>query len=211
MLREARIILPYDTGDGEADRKAHAFMAEQLTKHFGGFTVFSGQGAWAKDEKTIVYDEVKIYDVAAQVQRHPEDQLRRIAREAGMLLDQDSVYIRYADGKVDIIELRIAGSEAATQEAELSDAADWVAKQQKRLPQVGDIWETRCGALVAVLSQASVLDGGFNVVTLTRGQSARQVGIAHVVDLDGCILRDKTPAAYDLTRFKSRFVDDPAA
>lgn len=81
----------------------------------------------------------------------------------------------------------------------------------KRLPQVGDIWETRCGALVAVLSRASVLDGGFNVVTLTRGTSARQVGIAHVVDLDGCVLRDHTPAAYDLIKFKSRFVDDTTA
>jgi len=208
MLREARIILPYDTGDGEADRKAHTFLTEQLVKHFDGFTAHSGQGAWAKDAQTIVYDDVKIYDVAVDPDQSAA-RLHHMACEAGRMLKQDAVYIRYAGGDVEIAPLKPATEAQPAQEPWPESAT--IFPPSKRLPQVGDIWETRCGALVAVLSQASVLDGGFNVVSLTRGTTTRQPGTVNLVDLDGCVLRDHTPAAYDLIKFKSRFVDDDAA
>lgn len=197
MLREARIILPYDTGDGEADRKAHLYLTEQLVKHFGGFTVHSGQGAWAKDAQTIVYDEVKIYDVA--IDENEFQLFGDVAAAAGEMLNQDSVYIRAPTGNVEIVQIKTP-----------TEIAETVLgfPPAKRLPQVGDVWEVRCGALVAVLSQASILDGGFNVVSLTRGSTTRQPGMVNVVDLDGYVLRDHTPAAYDLVAFKRRFLDE---
>lgn len=210
MLREARIILPYDTGDGEADRAAHLYLTEQLTKFFGGFTVHSGQGAWAKDPQTIVYDEVRIYDVAIEDNNDTFARFSDIAVEAGHKLHQDSVYVRGPKGDVEIIPLKTPTDIATEhlQEAEPTDhLADGKTLGQKRLPAVGEIWETRCGALVAVLSAASILDGGYNVVSLTRGQTPRQPGVVNVVDLDGFILRDHTPAAYDLVRYKKRFDD----
>ena len=210
MLREARIILPYDTGDGEADRAAHLYLTEQLAERFGGFTVHSGQGAWAKDAQTIVYDEVRIYDLAIEHSVANNDALRDIASIAGCKLNRDAVHVRYTTQDVEIVALKTPTEIAVEtlQEAEPTDhLADGKILGQKRLPAVGEVWETRCGALVAVLSAASILDGGYNIVSLTRGTSARQPGIVNVVDLDGFILRDHTPAAYDLVLYRKRFDD----
>lgn len=82
---------------------------------------------------------------------------------------------------------------------------------QRRLPNVGEVWEATDGTRVAVLQQASILNGGYNVVTLTVGTHAMRVGFPYVVDLDGKFGRrnagDVSGHPLDLRRFVMRFVD----
>jgi hypothetical protein len=75
----------------------------------------------------------------------------------------------------------------------------------KRLPQVGEVWRNRGGALVAVMTAATILDGGFNVVTLSRSDTARNPGHVYLVDLDGHVHRDHSGAPGDLVTPVTRF------
>lgn len=79
----------------------------------------------------------------------------------------------------------------------------------KRLPQVGEIWLARDGATrIAVLKQATLLDGGFDCVTLTKGATALREGYPIVVDLDGRYIRGVPQESHplDLVQFHSCFL-----
>lgn len=79
----------------------------------------------------------------------------------------------------------------------------------KRLPRVGDIWLARDGATrIAVLKQATLLDGGFDCVTLNKGATALREGYAVVVDLDGRYIRGVPQESHplDLVTFHSSFL-----
>lgn len=79
----------------------------------------------------------------------------------------------------------------------------------KRLPQVGEIWLARDGATrIAVLKQATLLDGGFDCVTLTKGATALKEGYPIVVDLDGRYIRGVPQETHplDLAAFHSSFL-----
>lgn len=84
----------------------------------------------------------------------------------------------------------------------------------KRLPQVGEVWSTPSGSLAAVVSQATILDGGYNVVVLTKGSTTAMPGRTYVVDLDGNWLGSKEPVGdrhpLALARFVRRFDLDAA-
>lgn len=77
----------------------------------------------------------------------------------------------------------------------------------RRLPQVGDIWRTRSNALVAILKQASVLDGGFDTISLTKGDTAIHPGRPMLHDLDGKLYGGSKgePRPFDLAAFVTRF------
>ena len=74
---------------------------------------------------------------------------------------------------------------------------------------MGDIWRTVDGTLVAVLSPAAVLDGGFNVATLTSGTQVHRPGFPYLVNLDGGYGRrvagDPDDHPLTLKRFVKRF------
>lgn len=79
----------------------------------------------------------------------------------------------------------------------------------KRLPQVGEIWLARDGATrIAVLKQATLLDGGFECVTLTRGATALKEGYPIVVDLDGRYIRGVPQESHplDLAHYQFNFI-----
>lgn len=94
------------------------------------------------------------------------------------------------DGKhVPASEVRVAGS--------------------KRLPQVGEIWLARDGATrIAVLKRATLLGGGFDCVTLTKGATALKEGYPIVVNLDGRYIRGVPQESHplDLVTFHSSFL-----
>lgn len=77
----------------------------------------------------------------------------------------------------------------------------------KRLPQVGEVWRSRANVLVAVISQASVLDGGYNAVTLSKGDIAVGPGRTIILDLDGNTYGGSKgePRPLDLVTFVTRF------
>ena len=79
----------------------------------------------------------------------------------------------------------------------------------KRLPQVGEIWLARDGVTrIAVLKQATLLDGGFDCVTLTKGATALREGYPIVVDLDGRYIRGVPQETHplDLVTLHSSFL-----
>ena len=74
---------------------------------------------------------------------------------------------------------------------------------------VGEIWLARDGATrIAVLKQATLLDGGFECVTLTKGATALREGYPIVVDLDGRYIRGVPQESHplDLVQFHSCFL-----
>lgn len=130
----------------------------------------------------------------------------KTAKPAGTVEQRkiDGKWIVLKDGAV------IGGSHATEDEA-----LAWAEKFEqattpgaRRVPAVGDIWDARDGTRVAVLSPASVLDGGFNCISLTQGKSAIRPGYPYVTDLDGKVLRGGDgDSPFDLVRFVKAFVD----
>lgn len=80
-------------------------------------------------------------------------------------------------------------------------------KEGKRRPAVGDVWRTRANGLAAVLKPATVLDGGYNVVLLERGDMGVGVGYQYVVNIDGGLLRNGVDNVSDLVAFVRRWAD----
>lgn len=194
MLKEARIVMPIVIGSS-----AHGSMQDALLQAFGGFTSYQGQGQWLDGGETE-YDDVIVYDVAAENNVDAMSKLRSIAMTAGQALGQKAVYIRFPDGRVEIVEIvKNLGAERVTPLPGI-----------KRLPQVGEVWESHCGALIAVMTQASVLDGGYNAVSLTAGDSAVQPGRTILLDMDGKMYGGSKgePRPFDLKLFVKRFTRD---
>lgn len=117
MLREARIIMPL-AGDRLHCKKVHDTLQRQLCEAFGGFTKFTGSGGWVDSRGNLLSDANIIYDVAIDSERDsPSDLIARFAIEAGRALAQDSVYVRYPNGAVDIIKLTYSEKEHRLAEA----------------------------------------------------------------------------------------------
>ena len=220
MLKEARIVMPY-YGIDESIR-AHTQLQDKLERCFGGFTACNGEGRWYADGRTH-RDSVTIYDVAMDdFDGVANTKLAEIAIDAGRLLYQQAVYVRYADGKVSIIDIKPEIDETAHVRQATAGLGDRLANPsetdklyteltgkpfQKRLPATGEIWRNRANALVAVMTQATVLDGGFNVVPITKGDWSRAPGACYVINLDGQVHGGSYGATRpgDLVQFVTRF------
>lgn len=111
-MKEARLIVPVNKNDGTPMPEVHKEIQRRLVRAFGGYTRARGFGGWASGSH-VVEEDIYIYDVAAAPGRSRED-LRRIGAFVMGAADQDAVYVRHADGVVDIMETHRAGiSEAA--------------------------------------------------------------------------------------------------
>lgn len=120
MLREARIVMPFFATAASLD--VHSKLRKALCDTFGGFTATGGQGGWRAPDGSIVQDNVTVYDVAMDGHRDgPYDALARIAIEAGKALNQQSVYVRYCNGNVDIIDIETFVSRADTSAREKAE------------------------------------------------------------------------------------------
>ena len=118
MLREARIVMPH--GDTYASIMAHNDLRKNLASAFGGFTCFRGEGGWVDVNGNLIRDDVTIYDIAIDNDRDaPFDLLHRFAVEAGRALGQQSVYVRYPNGEVDIVDLEKTSADASSVAATL--------------------------------------------------------------------------------------------
>lgn len=105
MLREARIVMPHFAS--LTSQAAHHTLQQKLVAAFGGFTAYDGHGGWADPSGKVVQDMVTIYDIAIDSDRDgPWELIARFAVEAGRELSQDSVYVRYPNGEVDIIDIK---------------------------------------------------------------------------------------------------------
>jgi hypothetical protein len=107
VFREARIILPM-----AADVEAVTAVETRLVAAFGGFTSYTGTGAWRAPDGHTDVEAVRVYDVACPafttgtIRRAwygASLTLREIARDAARAMAQACVYLRLPDGEVHFI------------------------------------------------------------------------------------------------------------
>jgi hypothetical protein len=107
VFKEARIILPM-----AADAEAVTAVETRLVAAFGGFTSYTGTGAWRASDGHPVVEAVRVYDVAvpafmAGYETHAwhgaSAELREIARDAARAMAQACVYLRLPDGEVHLV------------------------------------------------------------------------------------------------------------
>lgn len=197
MLKEARIAMPYDP-QGLTYRYQHDELRRDLIAAFGGVTVTKGEGSWNNEA-----GHVAIYDIAMEAERDATwDKLFQIAMKAGRQLGQKAVYIRYPDGSVEIADVA-----AFAENSVKRPDAPQIPLGAKRTPQVGEIWETSEGAVVAVIKNIIAKPGGgLDVVMLKHGTlGAYRPGTTYEVDLDGKVLPDQSSHPRDLKRFVKDF------
>ena len=106
--------------------------------------------------------------------------------------------IRYPDGHVEIAQVH--GSQPEDR------LGAKVPLGGRRLPAVGEIWETSCGDKVAIVRSFNRVIGRFDVVVLSSGpDSPFGAGLSYAVDEDGKVLTDKSSHPRDLKRFVKDF------
>ena len=115
MMREGKIILPASGNNGLDISAAHDILRRDLIHSFGGYTSFTGRGAWMDGGK--LYDEeVVIYTVATDVRltkNSSNTALLHIAENAGRMAKQLSVYLCDFDGVATIRDLSHSSARAA--------------------------------------------------------------------------------------------------
>jgi hypothetical protein len=104
-MKEAKIILPVypeRMSMGEAT-KLHGHLQKRLATTFGGFTATEGDGGWIDDAGKLITERVRVYVVANQGDEGEAAKLRNIARWLAKESGEDCIYIRYADGEVELM------------------------------------------------------------------------------------------------------------
>jgi hypothetical protein len=171
MLREARIVMPYIVML-TADRKevwepksldAHRVLKERICAAFGGFTMTTGHGGWVDVRGIVHKDTVAVYDIAVDSDRDaPFELIARFAIEAGKALSQESVYVRYPNGEVDIIELP-AVDKVEEKRNDMADAMAMMFAQPERTPD-----QQKADRLLDALVQQAVERGAIVSLDLER-------------------------------------------
>ena len=110
-MREARIILPKLDNNGNDLAFAHVALARDLCQAFGGATACDTRGMWVGYDGTLYDEPGTAYDVAMDATEENARALRNLAVRYGHLCGQEAMYVRYACGKVEIVDTR---HEAAT-------------------------------------------------------------------------------------------------
>lgn len=106
-MREARIILPLSDNNGVSLREVHARLENTLCLHFGGATVMPMRGIWRDPETGWMYAEEGLaYDVAMEPSPANDATLIDVARRIGADAGQLAMFVRTADGTVNIIDTR---------------------------------------------------------------------------------------------------------
>lgn len=100
---EARIILPVKGNDDHPLKAQHTLLKTQLSKHFGGYTAFQGEGGWLAPDQRLYQESVMIYDISMQDTLENCHTLHNIAKHIGSIAKQETMYVRCANDTVAII------------------------------------------------------------------------------------------------------------
>lgn len=102
--KEARIIVPSETKDGRplADHVVFDILQE-VAKLFGGFTAWAGMGGYVMADGEVKQEKVTIVDMAVKNDKSTREQLEAIATGLKVAGEQETVYLRLPDGKVELI------------------------------------------------------------------------------------------------------------
>lgn len=136
-MREIKFILPFAPDAEPGVNHGGDYAEAELLNAAGGFTVHEVFGAWLDEDRVKHTDKSLQFTVAIDEERVLA-RVYAIAIAAARMNKQQALYWVNRDGETEIISLGDAPSPATSQ-----------------LPQVGEIWDTICGARVAI---TSVLD-----------------------------------------------------
>lgn len=107
-MNEGKIIIPATDKAGNVAPARAALRATciNMAEGFGGYTVTDGQGGWIDNQGHLVEEDVKIVTVAYDDYSDPNADmfLLNSARQVAADLDQDCVYVKFADGIVELVE-----------------------------------------------------------------------------------------------------------
>lgn len=111
-MNEGLIIVPQADNDGNSLELVKRDVMGRLINAFGGCRVTSAEGAWADSDGTLYVEPVSEITTAYEPNDYNDQRLRLIALESGIAGKQIAVYVRYASGKVEILQIE-ANAKAA--------------------------------------------------------------------------------------------------
>jgi len=123
MLREAKILCPLATNEGESLTHLHDTLAEGLVDDFGGCTMTPCLGFWRSPDSGKVHREPMLAFVVAvdwaqagaKLERAVAN-LRFIAEHVARIAKQECVYLQLPSGAVEFVKasnVTVAAHEAA--------------------------------------------------------------------------------------------------
>jgi len=75
----------------------------RIIRTFGGVTITNGYGKWADAQGDIISDDIRIVDIAMESNWENDTKLYDIASRYQQEAIQESVYVRYANGTVQLV------------------------------------------------------------------------------------------------------------
>ena len=99
-MREYVIILP------RTANYACEWLRTSLLHQFGGYTEHEATGAWKDPTGAVIFDDNAVFTVATDRVLYTMRDLRVMARRAGLIGDQQCVYLRDSDGNVEFVDCK---------------------------------------------------------------------------------------------------------
>jgi nucleotide-binding universal stress UspA family protein len=103
-MRETLVVCPQADNDGNSLEAVKASAVRSMLNAFGGCTVrSSAEGYWQNDEGELFAEPIWELVAATEPTEAAAQSLRQIAEAIGRAGRQYAVYVRHADGEVEII------------------------------------------------------------------------------------------------------------
>lgn len=113
MYREAMIICPINDNDGVTLVDTINDTSRALAEAFGGCTMVDAMGVWKARPGVFQREPVKQLIAAYEPNRTNDAKLRKLAVKFGCEAWQEAMYVRYASGDVEIIDMHNMPAAAA--------------------------------------------------------------------------------------------------
>jgi hypothetical protein len=105
MLYEGMIVIPVNDNNGDSLAVVSEETQLALAHQFGGVTVIPGIGKWIDSTGKLFAEPINELVTAYEPTLENNSKLRKIALKMGLDAGQLSVYVRYASGGVEIINI----------------------------------------------------------------------------------------------------------
>lgn len=92
---DVEVVMPVPPECGEKCLRAYEMLAGELSKMFGGTTVYDAYGRWYDDDGVLVAEPVKVVRASHSCMTE-EEQFRftRLVQDAGRMAEQDAVFLK---------------------------------------------------------------------------------------------------------------------
>lgn len=110
MYREAMIICPMNDNNGASLKTLIGRISRGMTEAFGGCTEVAATGTWSPRPGVFQREPVKQLIAAYEPSKANDAKLRKLATTFGLEAWQEAMYVRYASGDVEIIDMLAAAA-----------------------------------------------------------------------------------------------------